>query len=123
MLIEVVRCRQIENDRLRRWFSSRSIDLFVWYENGELFGFQVCYDKHRHEHALTWRKDLGWSHKRVDDGHGSGSVKGSPFLRSNGGLSVTYVIDEFELNAQELEPKLLDFIMGKLPESREQLYC
>ena len=121
MLTEVICCRKIADDRLRRWFSSKRIDLFVWYEDREIFGFQICYDKGRQEHALTWRTDLGWSHKAVEAGNEGTGFKGTAILVPDGEVPVTRIIDEFEVASQDLDPKVLQLIIDKLPEARTHL--
>ena len=121
MLTEVLCCRKLRDDRLRRWFSSQRIDLFVWYEESEIFGFQICYDKGRREHALTWRRDLGWSHKAVDAGGSGMGFKGTPILVPDGDVPVTRIINEFEVAAKDLDEQVLGFVCGKLPEARQYL--
>jgi hypothetical protein len=44
-----------EGDLIRKWFTDEYFDLFVWSDNkGEIARFQLCCNKGRDEHALTW---------------------------------------------------------------------
>ncbi len=62
---EIPVVRQVRGEARRRWFSSTACDLVVWVDaDGAAVGFQLCYDKTGHEHALTWKAGLGFSHKK-----------------------------------------------------------
>ena len=65
-LNEVLEVRQIHEDEpRRRWFRSDDLDLIVWCdEAGMPRGFQLCYDKPRSKHTLTWLPSSGSSAKR-----------------------------------------------------------
>jgi len=66
MLAEIQPVKQHQDDRFRRWFADDYFDLIVWYdERQEICGFQLCYEKSRAEHALTWRADAGYAHHRI----------------------------------------------------------
>lgn len=68
-LTEVRNVRQVPGELRRRWFGSEEFDLIVWCDDsGVPSAFQLCYDKPRAEHALTWKHDLGFLHTVVDDG-------------------------------------------------------
>jgi len=118
MLTEFLKCKQVSGDRFRRWFSDGRFDLIIWYEDREIFGFQLCYDKSIREHALTWRKDVGWSHHKVDDGEWVRGVKGTPILVSDGEVPITRIIEKFELVNEQVDKTILDFVYEKLEESR-----
>ena len=80
MLKEYLQVRQIEGESKRRWFSDDYFDLIVWFdEQDEITGFQLCYDIHHVQRAVTWQKDSGFSHHKIDDGENRpGKAKASP---------------------------------------------
>lgn len=64
--------RPVARDLDRRYISDDYFDLFVWYEaDGQVHGFQLCYDKQRRQRALTWKRDQGFWHARIDGGEDS----------------------------------------------------
>lgn len=85
-LRELPDIRQIAGERKRRWFSSPELDLILWLGDDDApVGFQLCYDKHRDERALTWREDRGFDHAGVDDGeHTPAQHKSTPILVADG---------------------------------------
>lgn len=69
MLTEYNSPGEMEGDLKKRWFGDSYFDLFVWLdESDSIVSFQLCYDKPRDEHALTWKKPSNYYHQRVDDG-------------------------------------------------------
>ena len=86
MLTEIEKTRQIPGEGIRRWFRDEELDLIVWYgEDGSMEGFQLCYDKLKHERALTWRKPGSYQHHAIDAGEpATGGPKMSPVLVADG---------------------------------------
>ena len=69
MLYEIKDVQQEDDAPFCRWFADRKFDLFVWINPDEsFFGFQLCYQKNKHEKALTWKNTTGFAHERVDYG-------------------------------------------------------
>jgi hypothetical protein len=67
MLREFGETRQDSKEHVRRWFTSEDCDLILWLNADEsLWGFQFCYGKPMDEHALTWIREAGFSHMKVD---------------------------------------------------------
>jgi hypothetical protein len=86
-LLEITDVRQPEGEDRRRWFTSTSMDLFVWLgKDGEPSGFQFTYDKGLRERALTWKAQKGYVHDEVDDGEGfsASRYKETPLLKVDG---------------------------------------
>jgi len=51
---EISGAKQIPGEPFRRWFSSVSMDLFVWTNDlGEVVSYQLSYDKPHPENALS----------------------------------------------------------------------
>jgi hypothetical protein len=85
MLKEIRDVRQVRGEPRRRWFSDEDFDLIVWIDpENRINGFQLCYDKQTEQKALTWLKDKGYQHSRIDDGDNPGKMKASPVLEANG---------------------------------------
>jgi hypothetical protein len=80
MLTEIKHARQIPNEGYRRWFTDESFDLFVWYMNDKIEGFQLCYDTRDKARAITWRLSSGYSHDKIDDGERVFYNKMTPIL-------------------------------------------
>ena len=85
MLREIRDVKQIPGEPARRWFSDEDFDLIVWTDpEHEMIGFQLCYGKGSEQKALTWLKEEGYQHSRIDDGDNPGKMKASPVLEANG---------------------------------------
>lgn len=118
MLREIPVVRQVRGEARRRWFSSTACDLVVWIDDaGAAVGFQLCYDKTGHEHALTWKAGLGFSHMAVDSGEERPlRHKGAPILLANGAFDVARVRAEFLREAVSVPAEFRALVEGKLRE-------
>ena len=115
MLSEIRNPRQIEGEGRRRWFTDDYFDLIVWYDlSGELAGFQLCYDKARTERALTWRRDQGYSHERVDEGEIPGRAKMSPVLVPDGAFPRNGVAERFFEASAQIDPEIRELVYDRL---------
>ena len=118
MLVEVEKARQIENEGFRRWFTDDFFDLIVWYdERREIGGFQLCYDKQQNERAVTWRRDGGFSHHRVDDGETTRGLAGhpmSPILLDDGEFDKHPIAERFRSASANIEPSLAGFVYKRM---------
>jgi len=118
MLRELLPTRQIPGDPRRRWFASTRCDLIVWLRDDEsVLGFQLCYDKDEHEHALTWTSGGGFVHLRVDSGHNfPGTHKGTPLLLADGIFDAARILDLFRAESEALPPEYVALVIEKLQE-------
>ena len=99
----------------RRWFSDPSWDLIVWFEpGGAIRGFQLCYDRAGDERALTWTRDAGYSHDRIDDGEGNPTKNRSPVLVSDGIFPASEIVKRFARDAAEIDPSIRDFVIARI---------
>jgi hypothetical protein len=116
MLKEIVPTRQIAGEPRRVWFMDDEMDLIVWFgEKSEIIGFQLCDDKGRDEHALTWRRAQGYSFERVDDGEGhAGHPKMTPILVQDGIPDIDRLSLRFGHRAQGVPKYLRNFVIAKL---------
>lgn len=113
VLREVLAARQVAGEGRRRWFTSDTADLFVWYDSGGLLaGFQFCYDKPMAEHALTWRTDSGFTHQRVDTGDWTGGMKGASVLAASTRWSAASVLARFRRVSEALPEDVRLFVDG-----------
>lgn len=124
MLRELSGVRQDKGGRLRRWFQSRDEDLIVWCDkDGSMYGFQLCYDRRRHERALTWTRNHGFSHNRVDAGEGrSFRHKGSPLLVADGRFDATAMSRRFLEISTDVPREITEFVCAKLAEYANGIY-
>ena len=117
MMKEFKKVRQVAGS-YRRLFTDEYFDLFVWYRRklGKLTGFQLCYDIQNDKRALTWGKDEGFSHDRVDEGDAAGGSGRSPILIPNGVFSSREIADRVSFASRNLRKGLARFIYNKLME-------
>lgn len=120
MLYEIKNVNQNTNELKRRWFFDHDIDLTVWFDQeNNIDSFQLCYDKIQNYHALTWRRNYGFIHNRVDDGEGFnkiGGYKGSPILLMDGMFDKKRVISIFVDKSKEIPETISSFVLKKLKE-------
>lgn len=116
MLKEIRQVRQIPGEPQRRWFTSESLDLIVWLDQGgQALAFQLCYDKGRTERALSWMPARGFSHLAVDDGEaGTTHYKATPILVGAGTLDAQELNDLFQKNGTCVPHDIADFINAKI---------
>ena len=113
-LREIIEVRQIPGEYARRWFSSESMDLFVWLgASGGFAGFQFTYDKNIRERALSWTVDAGFSHDAVDDGD-TGPRKSTPILRRDGAPDTARVIALLESCGDTMPADVLSFVIARV---------
>jgi hypothetical protein len=118
MLKESARVRQISGEPRRRWFSSPTLDLYVWSdEAGAAVGFQLCYGLGSDERALTWTAPDVFSHASIDDGEGrSFRHKGTPIMRSGRGFDAGAVAALFAAENAELPHGIAELVSAKIAE-------
>ncbi|MCB1836251.1 MAG: hypothetical protein KDH99_01410 [Alcanivoracaceae bacterium] len=117
MLKEVHNPRQISGEPRRRWFSSGEMDLVVWVsEANEPLGFQLCYDKHLHEKAITLRPGSAQAqHMAVDNGEVSAMRhKASPILVPDGDIDPVTIVHAFRDEAGLLPSDIVDYVASAL---------
>ncbi|OGW39309.1 MAG: hypothetical protein A2010_02210 [Nitrospirae bacterium GWD2_57_9] len=101
----------------RRWFSDDYFDLIVWIgQNFVIKGFQLCYDKRGKERAITWLRDKGLSHEKIDDGEASPEKNRSPILLPDGQCPVQEVLERFEANSADIDTAVRSFVLSKIEE-------
>jgi hypothetical protein len=118
-LFEIHSVRQIPAEGIRRWFTSSTMDLFVWTDlSGDPTGFQFTYDKGRNERAFTWKRACGFLHDEVDDGenHGSSRYKETPLLRADGRPDIERIASLLATWGDNVPSDIVAFVIGKVRE-------
>jgi hypothetical protein len=119
VLVEYKGVKQEAGAGSRRWFEDASYELVVWYvPDGSVEGFQILYYGKVAERALTWRREEGFTHCRIDNGTESPMKNLAPILLANGKIPWGQVVREFEESSAELEPGLRDFVRQRLEARR-----
>ncbi|OQX23675.1 MAG: hypothetical protein BWK80_24760 [Desulfobacteraceae bacterium IS3] len=118
MLYEIRNIRQNEGEPRRRWFIDDYFDLVVWLnDNEEIQGFQLCYNKSKNQHALTWHRDTGYMHNRVDSGEDKpGKPKGIPILVTDGFFDYEQIADLFKRESKYIDDNISELIYKKILE-------
>jgi hypothetical protein len=99
----------------RRWFANDYFDLIVWLdEDLSVVAFQLCYDKSSDEHAVTWQRDTGYSHRRVAAAPEKPGRKTSTMFVAGGALRVGSLKDRFEAASRDIEADVRSFVLEKL---------
>jgi hypothetical protein len=113
MLREIRHVRQDQAGITRRWFQDEYFDLWIWEgQNGALVAFQLCYDKRNDERALSWRRDHGFDHLRVQTGRRQTSTA---LLDSEGGVFPAIIVSrKLKAAAQPLPDLMRRFIFHKV---------
>ena len=118
MLTEISRVRQESGTGRRRWFQGDGIELIVWQDaGGSPEGFQICYQQRGiAEHALTWRRQQGFSHARVDSGDTRPDKNLTPILVPDGPVPWEHLRREFAEVSETMETWLKEFVAKRLAE-------
>jgi hypothetical protein len=115
MMHEVKNVRQVPGEGRRRWFSDQFFDLIVWYgDQKSAVGFQLCYDKNIKERALTWRRGVGFSHEKVDDGETPGHMKMTPVLVPDGLFDASGIAARFKKESSKIDPEISKLVIETL---------
>ena len=106
---------KVRGDYRRSWMSDDYLDLIVWYEpSNAIHGFQLCYGKPEDERALTWLKDRGFAHTRIDSGEQDPFANRTPILLPDGSFPNRMIGDEFRKRSAKLPKALRNFVLSKL---------
>lgn len=116
MLHEDLNIRQGEGEPPRRWWSDEYFDLIVWFEPpGQIWGFQLCYDRNYAPRALTWTAVKGYTHGGIDDGEGEGGMhKESPILVQDGMFDKKSVGDRLAAASGDMPAEIRAAILEKI---------
>ncbi len=130
---EITVSKQAETGPKRRWYQSDYFDLFIFYfrhgaradagADREFVGIQLCYDIRRNQRTFEWKKDVGYSHHRVNKGGDTMSDHGSSasLLEQGGEFDATAVLGRFMREAEGLPPIVRDLVLEKFTEYGREL--
>ncbi|MFH1983255.1 MAG: hypothetical protein ABIL58_15535 [Pseudomonadota bacterium] len=117
MLNEIKNVSQAPGEYRRRWFFDKDMDLTVWFDpGGAIVGFQIVYDRPMDPHAMTWWRDSGFYHHRVDDGERPDKFarKGTPILLPDGCFDPCALGAAFEALSKDIDPAVAAFVRDTL---------
>lgn len=102
----------------RRWYQGSGLELIVWLDmEGQPEGFQICYKGFaQQEHALTWRRQSGFVHNRVDTGDTRPDKNLTPILVPDGAVPWEQLRRDFSDESVEVDPALRQFVAARLAE-------
>ena len=108
--------KQIPGEPYKRWFEDSYFDLLVWEnESGQIVEFQLYYDKLHNQRSLTWKKQTGYMHSKVDDGENKpGKYKSTPILIDDGVFDFETIAEKFKNNSKYIDTKVSTFVISKL---------
>ena len=120
MLREIKETTQKPGEPRKRWFSSLSMDVFVWLDDADdIVSYQLTYDKPHDEKALIWSREKGFTHLGVDDGTRPGKYPGSPLFVEDGVFVPGKIVSMLKNDKGDLEPRIKNFILGSIGEHVE----
>lgn len=107
---EFMKIRQDKNG-FKRCFYDDTFDLFVWYdrEGGDITGFQLVYDKKNMPRALTWIKDKGFRHNKIE-GEDSLYFNKTPILVADGYFNIQEVNEKFREHSKGIEKDISSLV-------------
>ena len=115
MIYEIKYARKYDGGRRVRWFLDDFFDLAIWFDEAEnIASFQLSYDKYSDEHAITWKRDKGFLHEKIDDGEIPGRHKKSPILMPDGLFPKKSIADRFEKESKNIHPAIREFVHKKI---------
>lgn len=93
-------------------------ELLVWLDDEQdLEGFQLCYDRKRHERALTWTRTDGLKHVTVDQGESSPLKNQTPLLYCDGTFDKETILEQFRLASGLVPRAIAEFVVKKISET------
>ncbi len=118
MFHEISHLRQSSRSQVKRWFTSRDMDLFVWFRKTEPVRFQLCYNKQNSEKAISWDFHCGFRHYRVDSGETNPDQhKQTPLLIDLcDQQNLAVIARDFLAACEYIDIGLTDFIYARLME-------
>lgn len=115
MLEEVAHVTQYEQGKYRRWFHDEFFDLYTWETpDGDMIGFQLCYDKEDKQRALRWSHKGGFRHEGVDQPEDKPGRAASAIFVADGIFDPNNIGSRFSAEANVLPVKIKTFVGEKI---------
>lgn len=106
---------QVPGEPRRRWFADEHFDLIVWLAaDDSVDGFQLCYDLGRAEHALTWDRNRGYHHDRIDDGESSPMRNRTPILVADGHFPASEILSRVQDSCDQVDAPIRGVVIEKI---------
>ena len=107
----------VRQDRtgFKRYFFDDSFDLYVLYDcqGGMITGFQLVYDKKATPRAITWIKDKGFRHNKVN-GLDSSYHNLTPLLVRDGVFDIQAISDSFREHSKRIDEEISSLVYSTL---------
>lgn len=118
MLYEITHIRQSRRPRIKRWFTSQEMDLFVWTRTGMPVHFQLYFDKSGTEKVICWDIHEGFTSYHVNNGETSPDrYKQTPLLRTSFmRLDLRVIARDFLAACTHVDTGISDFVYARLME-------
>lgn len=118
-LYELPRIAQVPGEPQRRWFTSPSFNLTVWYsESGDVKEFHLHLDWKRMEKVFVWADGaLSPRYYTMDDGDPPGWAKSSILMNPVAPFDLQEAIRRFQLECDEIDGELAKFVIEKMRSS------
>jgi len=116
-LREIHAVRQVAGEGLRRWFTSETMDLLVWFDEDDMpIRLQLGYGKgrHRDERIFSWRKGVGYDHLVVGNGEHDKRYKATPLMMSDAAFNGAHVGNLFREYSINVPLWIVDFVLEKI---------
>ena len=99
----------------KRLFCDDAFDLYVWYDykGGKITGFQLVYDKKTMPRAITWIKDKGFRHNKID-GYDSSYYNQTPILVNDGLFDIQTINNLFQTHCKGIEEEISSLVSNTL---------
>ena len=103
----------------RLWFCDPEHDLFIWVDkNNHPISFQLSYRTYSEiysEHIISWNKEKGFSHDKIDDGeHADGDYKMTPIMVPDGVFDSEKIAERFKSISTDIDEDIMSFVYQKL---------
>jgi hypothetical protein len=109
-----------QSDAFKRlWFNDQDHDLFLWLDSSmQPVSFQFSYRTYSDiysEHVISWKKGMGYTHDKIDDGEpADGDYKMTPILVPDGAFDYKKIAQRFKSISKDIDEDIRDFIYQKL---------
>jgi hypothetical protein len=114
-MLREVRIVQREGEPRRRWFTARKLELIVWIAaDSTVDGFQLCYSRPGSEYGLTWTREGGYRHDRVDDGERNPTKNRSAVLIASRAFDAAELVRRFHESSGHIDPEIRQLVDEKL---------
>src|SRR4051812_3607460 len=107
--------RIVPGDLPRKWLFDDSIELVVWFSEGDqIFGFQIHYDLRNQPKAFTFTRSAGFSHHLIDSGEDTPEGNSTPILSESIPVNILEVEHLFRTHSVNLSDSIRTFVLDHI---------